>query len=191
MSLSKSSLKICVLSFISKSFDPFKIGLRRKAIFDQVIKRSRYDSITRDEKNALNMRLQRVLQNLIQEGLIKKENKGHQQTFYLLEKDAFREYLEYAEEYLGKEVFLDKEEYDKNFKQNIINRSDYLKLPEYMDMIPITDILHYDILVPYEEFRSRIMNVAIEVLEPQIRAQYELMKEDYERAVELLGFKRS
>ncbi len=190
MSLSRSSLKIWVLRSISKSFDPFKIGLRRKAILDQVIQRSRliHDPITTDEKNALSMRLQRVLRNLVQEGLIKRENKGHQQTFYLLEKDAFGEYLEYCEKILGEEIFLDKNEYEKNFKQDIINRSDYLKLPEYMDMIPITDAIHCDVLVPYEEFRSSIMNVAVEILEPQIRAQYKLMKEDYDRAVGLLGF---
>lgn len=187
MDLSRSSLKMWVLGFISVSYEPFKIGLRRKAIFDQVIQRFRLTRgpITSDDKNNLNMRLQRVLQNLVKEGLIKKENKGQQKTFYLLEKDAFRDYLEYLEEHVCEEEW-DKEEYEKNFRQVIINRSDYLRLPEYWDMIPITEILQGDI--PYEKFRSIIMNIAIEVLEPQISAQYDLMKGGHDpKLVELLA----
>ena len=195
MSLSKSSLKICVLRFISQSFAPFKIGLRRKSIFEQVIYRTRliHGPITRDEKQALNMRIQRLLNSLVQEGLIKRDNKGHQMTFYLLEKDAFSEYLEYLEEYADEKLLLeeklyDKEVYNKIFRQKIINRSDYLKLPEYLDLIPFNDTFHYGILIPYEEFRSRIMNVVIEVFDPQIRVQYENMIGVFARAVLLADF---
>ena len=178
MSPSASTLRLWILGFISESFKPFEIGLRRRAILDQVIRRSRLsqEQITTDFKNAMDMRLLRVLKSLVQEELIKKVKKGHKQTFYLLGNGAYSEYLEYLEEYAGVEIFLDKREYDKIFRNKIISRSDYLKLPDYMDMIPITDMIHRDLT--YDEFRSKIMTVASEVLEPQIKAQYELMKKD-------------
>ena len=189
MSLSKSSLKICVLKFISKSHDPFKIGTRRKVILDKVINRSSlvHGPITDDEKNVLNTRLQRMLNSLVKEGLIKKENKGHQKTFYLLEKGAFPEYLELLEEHYGKGLF-DKEERYKKFRQSLISRSDYLKLPEYIDVVSLHDVLvlRRTVPIPYEEFRSKIMTVAIEVLEPQIKAQYELMKKEVSQVYDLI-----
>ncbi|MBA7610666.1 hypothetical protein ES703_17878 [subsurface metagenome] len=133
------------------------------------------------------MRLERVFKRLVKDGLIKKENKGHQKTFYFLEKDGFQELVEYIDEDVGAEAW-DKELYEKVFRQKIISRSDYLKLPDYMDMISITDILNTDLA--YEEFQAIIMDLVVEVLEPQIRAQYELMKEADERmanAVSIVG----
>jgi len=128
-----------------------------------------------------------MLNSLVKEGLIKKENKGHQKTFYLLEKGAFPEYLELLEEHYGKGLF-DKEERYKKFRQSLISRSDYLKLPEYIDVVSLHDVLvlRRTVPIPYEEFRSKIMTVAIEVLEPQIKAQYELMKKEVSQVYDLI-----
>ena len=100
MSISGFRLKVLVLAFILRSFDPFEIGLRRNDILNQVIRdnlnfhkfnllpraflyfhrftlipRVSTDPLTSDEKNALNSRLQTVLNNLVQSGLIKRKSK--------------------------------------------------------------------------------------------------------------------
>ncbi len=194
MGISGSSLKLMVLASILYSFDPLKIGLRRKDILDWVLHSELIiygsivvplvflDPLTSDEKNSLNQRLLRMLKSLVKEGLIIRVLKDNKQVFYLIDKDALSEVMECIAECQGKELSLDNEEWIKSFRDEIISRSTYLKLPDYFYMIPIEGWLFREITL--EEFRSRTMKLVGDVLEPQILEQYEIMTENQRRRKE-------
>jgi len=185
MEATRAGLKLLVLITIMASFAPFKIGLRRKDIFKQVlIWLSRGQGVfSYDDKAALNMRLQRLLKRMVGEGLLKRDDKGHKKVFYKLHEDAYIQYMKH-EGFLKDENDLD--EYKKSIRNTIINQAGFLILPPYIKLIGNYD--PYEEL-DYESFKAKMIENIVEILEPQIQKQWDVL--DKEKTSSSFMYQRS
>ena len=169
MAFTREDIFFITLNILKNSLQPFKIGLRRKALYERllIIHDHYFQRMSHDNEKAFNMRFQRVLDNLIDEGILIRDSKGHKNTFYRLDKKGYIHFFDESGILAKTGSLKTKEEFEKFLDRQILRKSNYLRLPPYQMLIGGKDIQAVKDM-GYETFQDKMIEEAISILEPQI-----------------------